>query len=476
MIGTSRRQSGIDTLPRHTAGSSKLVNTIANNKINANNNDDSDIDSFILLKQRMKKYENDQTSTSSLYSEDENSPEKFGYTTKLNQNRVGKNPLVADNKRVEILVPKNQNIFKTLNQQKNIDPRFNTPTTFTQNSSDYSTQGDYSKLNKKRDKIYSNLLSLNKIENEQKSKILEQERQLEIQNMKLKDALIIHKSLTNFNQISDYEKHEDIEISEIESEHFIDRVPKRSFRKRLPIKFPSIVTKYEPQNYYPSPSTSPPQAPPRHYSSNLGYYRPRKSSSDNKIDLYLEKTEDIVDSTGRILSSNQTFKYLGETDPKTTTSLIDLKPQIYYKNPEIEINNHKYEIVSSTQQKVAATDLKTDELEQIIKIIEETEKQQKSNSTYYVNGHLIKPSSQQIPVISEDTNKPSFTIPQKIYKTYLDKKEASKILSSNSLRTSKSSLKTPSEFSFKRVDSSEINARFQNFTLGESKKNLNNEV
>jgi hypothetical protein len=369
----NQRQSQIDTLPRHTAGSAKLVASIANNKQIANNIDN---DSKVNLQQTSSQ---SNENLSDFLDELKNKPQnkiKFDYI-----------PSVSDNEEFEDEKPSSKQ------QQKSIiiNNRYN------QSDDDEVTINKTRlKLNKKRNKVFTNLLSLNEIENIQKSKILQQERQLQIQNMKLRDALIVHRSLTNFN---DYEKHDDRFKYE---KHYATTRPVKttSMKKRMPMKFPSIITKYEPYNYDHYSTQQQLRGPNQGSFTNSSFYRPRRGNENAKIDLYLETTEDIVDSTSRFLSINQSINYLGQ-------------------------NRHN-------DNRFAPIDLKDGELDEIIKIIEEVEAADgKFDSKYYMNGYLIKrPGVKQ----QLDGAGPSFTIPEKLYKSYLNKK----LLASQSVRASSS--------------------------------------
>jgi predicted adenine nucleotide alpha hydrolase (AANH) superfamily ATPase len=97
------------------------------------------------------------------------------------------------------------------------------------------------------------------------------------------------------------------------------------------------------------------------------------------------------------------------------------------------MNNHKYEIIKNE----SVSTLTNAELEDIIKIIEKTEKfENRDTSTYFVNGNLIKrtPIEQQIETTKrkdppkiivtkhDEDLKPSFTVSENLYKMYLNKK------------------------------------------------------
>ena len=428
------RKSQIDTFPRNTGGSFELFKTIESNQKNAKINLDSDVDSIDLLRERFKengkKSENvDKTKSSAVVIENKKSTntrkndEKYKYrydssssTDSLNNLKITESRIASQNKKIE-------------------------------NKLAIETKKTVEKLNKTRDRVYSNLASLSEIEDKQRSKILEQQRQLHIQNMKLKDALIIHKSLSNFNQLSeDYETFNEnshyAKHNQFKANTFI-RKPKYN-RQRIPlssVQFPTYLPKYDPpiERMY-----------SRH--PNMSYYRPDKNTNDDKVGLYLEKTEDIVDSNGRILSSNQSFKYLGEADAKTAstieqntvteTSKPDVK--IYDKHSYMKMNNHKYEVIKNE----STSTLTKAELEDVIKIIEQTEKyENKGSSTYFVNGNLIKRTA--VEQIEKSKNKdppkksspkyddlrPSFTVSEKLYKMYLNKKDEKQNLEMKNFNT-----------------------------------------
>ena len=481
LIKKSQRQSHIDTLPRHTAGSAKVIESIANIKEstsrNINDDDDDDEDSVsnmpIYNKSRSRSNITDTKTSSSKNAlsdildelKNKNIPQANNYD-KIKKSTVPKviqassnnnKPIKPVNTKIDDNIPSvtdneysDDNIFQNerklqLNASKrnlaNSSLLINLKNQRSSSSSHFSYNGRHAvanhlqidsssknlkKLNKKRQKVYSNLVSLNKIENNQKSKILEQERLLKIQNMKLQDALIIEKSLINFD---DYSKHEDFDRErqiKFEKNNTTSRSSAKPsiVQKRIPIKFPSIVTRYEPRQSMESISV------PRssYYSSN--YYEPRRSRSMILSNgLYLQTTQDIIDSRGRILSTNKSSRYLGESIEKT-----DIQSQFYKKSfsPEFEINNHKYEILSSNR-KLAASELKSNELNNIINIIEKLEK---NEATDYHNFSQRKVPNTNYPTFINnsdynylkrtnsinDLTEPSFTIPENIYKSIITKK------------------------------------------------------
>ena len=439
LVGSTVRQTQIDTLPRFTGGSSELIKSIELNRKNANFNDDSDIDSLILLHERFK------AKSKVITNENDENLHLVALNTNQEQNTKNKNNTNGANKNAnknDVKYDSSNSQVDSLDNLRSLENKISRERTRIENELENGTTRarNYERLTKTREKIYSNLVSLNEIENQQKSKILEQERQLQIQNMKLKDALIIHRSLTNFNHyVDDYENLEDgstlykKQNNKFKSNTFIRRQPVR--RQRIPlssIKFPTIVSKFDAiENNEP----------------RLDYIYSRHADhklNEEKVGLYLENKQDIVDSNGRILSSNQTIKYLGEAGPQTA-SFIELNTNngifqneinsINLKIPEIQVNNHKYEIIKHTQ-----STLTSKELEEIVKIIEETEKHEpKSDKTFFVNGNLIKRTNvcadanieePKIMLINDDL-KPSFTISEKIYKMYLNRKQENKQFENN---------------------------------------------
>ena len=393
-IDFAASKSKIDTLPRHTAGSLELSKMIKLNKEKANNTEDSDADSLEILKQRFKNNGKDEETSHNL-----NNKQK---KEKTKEKKV-KGELRYDSSSTE-------------NSPENFIEKINKKT----NDATQTNNIDYEMLNKKRHKIYSNLISLNEIENKQKSKILEQERQLEIQNMKIKDALIIHKSLTNFNTLSNtYDYYDSIDNCKYarhearKASTYIQPVK----RKRVPlsaIQFPTIVTKYEPQRNY-EHSLEPVHS--RKIESNLSYYRPH-----SREHLYTKKEENIPPKPPSI-TLNQTFQCFGEPDVRPFN---DVEPKKVYESklsPDVEVkkfetNNYKYEIIKPRQKNDHST-LKSNDIKEIIKLIEETDKQEMKESSYFVNDNLIKRTR-----ATKDNNlRPSFTISEKLYKMYLDKKK-----------------------------------------------------
>jgi hypothetical protein len=420
------RQSQIDTLPRHTGGSFELFKAIESNQKNAKINVDSDVDSTILLRDRFQ--DNPKNSEN---IEKKKTKNLVNGTKKSTNNKA--NTQLKNHEKHKYRYDSSSST-ESLDNLKKIENIISSQNKKIENESpEKVTNKTVEKLNQTREKLNSNIASLSEIEDKQRSKILEQERQLEIQNMKIKDALIIHKSLSNFNQLSDdYESFNEhphyARHNQLKSNTFIKK-PKYN-RQRLPlssVQFPTILTKYEPSinriySRYP----------------NMSYYRPE---NEEKVGLYLEKSEDIVDSKGRILSSNQSFKYLGEADAKTAsiiernskTEFTQPNVKTYKQHHEILMNNHKYEIIKNE----SVSTLTNAELEEIIKIIEKTEKfENRDTSTYFVNGNLIKrtPIEQQIETTKrkdppkiivtkhDEDLKPSFTVSENLYKMYLNKK------------------------------------------------------
>jgi hypothetical protein len=474
LIKYSQRQSQIDTLPRFTAGSAQVIESIASIKESTSRNidDDDDDDTPIYSKSinRSTITETRTTSSKNALSDmlEELKNKNKSQVNNNNSNKITKSTppkvMPANNKPIKPKIEDNNipsvtdnendsedyvfvNQRKLNNSKRNLAPSSllinlknkssssshvpnnkNEPTVANQPNDNSSK--NFKKLNKKRHKVYSNLVSLNKIENNQKSKILEQERLLKIQNMKLQDALIIEKSLVNFDDY--YTKHEDFERDRQQTKFEKNHTNSRSstkpsiIQKRIPIKFPSIITRYEPRQSMESVSA------PRssYYSSN--YYEPRRSRSMIITDgLYLQTTQDIVDSKGRILSTNKSSRYLGES---TDVSQSGFQPNFQIQksiSPEIEINNHKYEILTSNR-KLSASDLKSNELNNIISIIEKLEKNEaddyhnysRENKTNgfinHMNYNCFKKTNSSSNV--NDLNEPSFTIPENIYKSIMTKK------------------------------------------------------
>lgn len=534
LIENTQRQSQIDTLPRHTAGSAKVIESIANikenqsRKENEEDEEDSVVNVPIYNRRSNKSYKTDSLKATSVEENKTNLSSKNVLSEILQELSSKKKPeskqSTADNNNRIVNIPnltslqsnnktnasmtttttttnnnkaKFHNILKShqipsitdnenqverhrfqrqQQQQKHLSNskhnlansslliQLNNQSSSTSQSLNENLKVNHlqidsttnlKKLNKKRQKVYNNLVSLNKIEKNQKAKILEQERLLKIQNMKLQDALIIQKSLINFDGYSkhdeDYTIYDGMEkerYRKFEKKHATSKstVKPPIYKRRLPatMKFPSIVTKYEPRQSMESISA------PRssHYSSNLSHYKPRRSTSmifDNS--LYLETTEEIVDATGRILSKNQSCRYLGES---TNNSQIDFEKPYRPYSPEIEINNHKYELISSNK-KLAASELKAEELTNIINLIKEIDKNEvikdykQNTSVYGLNEKLDKRSKSQTPGIFDrlneddrlyktnsinDIKQPSFTIPENIYKSVVSKR----MLKSQSLK------------------------------------------
>lgn len=471
LIKYSQRQSQIDTLPRFTAGSAQVIESIASIKESTSKNiDDDDDDTPIYNKSinRSAITETRTTSSKNALSDmlDELKTKNKSQVNNNNSDKITKSTpqkvISINNKQIKPKIEDNNipsvtdndndsddyvfaNQRKLNNSKRNLAPSsllINLKNQSLSSSHVPNSKNDpavanqpngisskhFKKLNKKRQKVYSNLVSLNKIENNQKSKILEQERLLKIQNMKLQDALIIEKSLVNFDDY--YTKHEDFERdrqqTKFEKNHTNSRSTSKPsiIQKRIPIKFPSIITRYEPRQSMESISA------PRssNYSSN--YYEPRRSRSMIINDgLFLQTTQDVVDSKGRILSTNKSSRYLGES---TDGSQNDFQPNFYQQksfSPEIEINNHKYEILTSNT-KLSASDLKSDELNNIINIIEKMEKNEADGYYNYSRGNktngfinhynCFKKTNSNSNV--NDLNEPSFTIPENIYKSIMTKK------------------------------------------------------
>lgn len=358
-------------------------------------------------------------------------------------------------------------IKKNLSQVTNISSSSSRSSSISENSE--QSVRKFATLSEKRQRIVNDLLTLNQIENDQKMKILERERELKIQNMKLNDALIVRKSLANFNPMSGYDKHNQIINSQLNRDDVNNRIEiyQKSntdssnlipiMRENIPLRFPSIVTKYDrPQSLRGVPN--------RH------------------VDLYLQTTENIVDKGGRVLSSNDAFQFIGET----TVNKINLSPKVIYAHQEpiptaihesprvrsaasrnsyvISVNNNKYEIVSDGQ-------MSSDQIDSIIKIVRETElninrqKQQmninelNTTNNFYIDGRLVRKINSPITVKSSRNDnivnitdrdsvkvlKPSFTIPESSYRNYLLKKNNISLNNESEVLPNKRNLYTKNE-------------------------------
>jgi hypothetical protein len=326
----------IDSLPRHTAGSAELVRTIAVNRekaIQKSASDESkDLDSLNLdqyfqkpsnkIKPQSTKQEQCET------HDNDNKPSRSDPEVSVSSQKISSylNSLAEIDKQNptenQTTNPKNRRSHKERRRR----PR---PDDDRSSSSDQDSIRDdikYSSLNQKKNRLYKDLISLNQIENNQKRKILEQERELKIQNMKLNDALLVKKCVKNFQSI---DANDNDGLVNGLGEGGYTRVPSYTYKnanwtkdkrprsamasnQKPSIRFPTIITKYEPQTY----------------SRHAAGKRASRPSNDT-VDLYLETIEDLVDASGQIISTKQSFKFIGKT---AETSRSDLEPKVIYEH------------------------------------------------------------------------------------------------------------------------------------------------
>jgi hypothetical protein len=314
------RKNQIDSLPRHTAGSGQLVRTIASNREKAIQISDSELSSSESFK--IDRYfepvakENSNGLRSTSIDMKKNASNKASDQEVSSRNIRSYLDTLADDPSSTQNQTQSEQESKMQARRQDSHRKTTEFNDRTSSSDDDSVKDDlkYTKINQKKEKLYKDLLSLNQIENNQKRKILEQDRELKIQNMKLNDALMIEKSIKNCrppstlhtdeNEPSDYSR---VPSYTIKNKDFYSReAPSPS---RPMIRFPTIVTKYGPQTYS------------KHSKYN--------SKPKETLDLYLETTEDLVDATGHIVSTKQSFKYIGKT---SGTSKSDLQSKVIYEH------------------------------------------------------------------------------------------------------------------------------------------------
>lgn len=245
---------------------------------------------------------------------------------------------------------------------------------------------DFKVLNRKKDELIENVTSLSRMENDQKLKILEQQRQLQVQNAKLQDALLVKDSIDSFKNKKPHE-YESLYDYPLNKRQLNDFGPK------------SIISRYEPINQ--SNSTI--------------------ISDSQSYDVYMNTYEDLIDEKGDSLLTNHKKSLAG-------------KVNIYEnKNKNRKLENHDYEKLINTTNLLKLNPKKLDVIEVPNRPLA-LPKRSNSN-TFQTNDNFkkdlidIKNSSANLPTRRHSMlvdDRFSFTISKDMYLRYLKNKELKK--------------------------------------------------
>jgi hypothetical protein len=250
--------------------------------------------------------------------------------------------------------------------------------------SDESDEDDFKVLSRKKDELLENVTSLSRMENDQKLKILEQQRQLQVQNAKLQDALLIKKSINTFRnkKPNEYESLYDYPLKKRPLSEF-ELGPK------------SIITQYEPLNK--SDSTV--------------------NSEFQPYDVYMNTYEDLIDDKGDTLLTNHR---------KSLASKVKI-----YENRNItnKLSNDDYENILNKKDliKISPRKLEIIEIPNRPSILPN-----RSNSNSFQtkdNLEVLKTNSTNLPTrrhSMHNDDRFSFTISKDMYTRYLKHKKLKK--------------------------------------------------
>jgi len=175
----------------------------------------------------------------------------------------------------------------------------------TSSFNDYDSETEFNKLVQRKTNLIKNLSSLERETKKKESIIQEQERELKIQNMLIEDGTFVSESIKNVRKMIGDDRKE-------MGEELYSRVSKE--------RFPSVVTKFDPSGFY-----------ELHPDFNKTASKQSLDETREPVELYFETSEDLVDATGKIYSSQKTVKYLGK-------SLMegDMTPKlVYYRDSPI---------------------------------------------------------------------------------------------------------------------------------------------
>ena len=230
-------------------------------------------------------------------------------------------------------------------------------------------------------KLKRELLILNELENKQRLKILEQERELVVQNMKLQDALVLNDSLVNFDQFNtsignEHEKEKPYDNQELKNidQNRLDRITKHFSDVHPPNKdlkrYLSMVTKYQitPEKKF-VPIEQYVQNPENQLANNL--------SSDSKDSESFDLNDSYMNHPSQLIIPNSKSFLHSDSDESVKTGPIE--------NKEIETTDKNMLNLSGS------------DLEKIANLIEEQENEARKKgitrqSSYYYNGLKLYPN------------------------------------------------------------------------------------